>query len=305
MHRQLPSLARHARPLTVAIALALLAPAAQAAVTTFYTCPSSGSNGNHDYTFNGFYIAGLSAANLHSAQLYYNTDTPGQYQITISVHTGSYNGPLLATDSKSVSLSDTQDSAVTWSFTDPAIPSGATLYFVHTASGTGNVNFNLQPSGCAGNVETIGTSSTSNGFSVAVSLAQNTTPPPPACTASTTTLCIDNNLGDKRFQVTATYATTQGGGLSGSAHAISLSSLGVDHGGVMWFFGGDNPELIIKVLNGCNSNNHFWVYLAALTNVGFHVTVVDKQTGHSVTYSNADVHTAAPVQDVTSALTCP
>ncbi|HYL05618.1 MAG TPA: hypothetical protein VE075_06240 [Thermoanaerobaculia bacterium] len=124
------------------------------------------------------------------------------------------------------------------------------------------------------------------------------------CTASSTVLCVDNNPGDHRFKITVTFSTTQGGGRSGSGEAISLSSLGVDHGGLFWFFSADNPELLIKVLNACASNGKFWVFYSAGTNVGFTVTVEDTLDSQQKTYTNPDLTPAAPVQD-TSALGCP
>jgi hypothetical protein len=125
-----------------------------------------------------------------------------------------------------------------------------------------------------------------------------------ACTPNATTLCIDHNSGDGRFMIQVSYHTSQGGGLSGSGNAISLSTLGVTQGGLFWFFAATNPEMLIKVLDGCALDSHFWVFFAATTNVGFTVTVTDTMTGHQTFYNNADLHAALPVQD-TAALTCP
>ncbi len=104
--------------------------------------------------------------------------------------------------------------------------------------------------------------------------------------------------------IQVSFHTSQGGGFSGSGNAIPLSSLGVTEGGLFWFFGAANPEMLIKILDGCALNSHFWVFFAATTNVGFTVTVTDTLTGHQATYTNADKHAALPVQD-TSALACP
>jgi hypothetical protein len=125
-----------------------------------------------------------------------------------------------------------------------------------------------------------------------------------ACTPSATTLCIDQSSGDRRFMIQVHFHTSQGGGLSGSGNAIALSSVGVTQGGIFWFFGSSNPEMLIKVLDGCNLTSHFWVFFAATTNVAFTVTVTDTMTGHQAVYTNADLHAALPVQD-TAALTCP
>ncbi len=118
------------------------------------------------------------------------------------------------------------------------------------------------------------------------------------CTPDSTTLCIEG-----RFRIRVTYSTVQGGGLAGSGRAIPLTSLGVTKGGLFWFFGADNPELLIKVLDGCGVNGKRWVYFSAGTNVGFTVTVVDLHTGATKTYTNPDLNPAAPLQD-TSAFTC-
>ena len=123
------------------------------------------------------------------------------------------------------------------------------------------------------------------------------------CVPSANTLCIDDQPGDKRFQIQATVSTVEGGGVHGPASDIPLSGLGISQGGILWFFAATNPEMLIKVINGCGLGGHYWVFFAALTNVGFSVTVTDTQTGHFKTYTNADSTTAAPVQD-TSALPC-
>jgi hypothetical protein len=136
--------------------------------------------------------------------------------------------------------------------------------------------------------------------SVAASFTQQTGP----CASSAATLCIDQNPGDGRFQIQITYSTAEGGGLSGSGNAIALSSLGVTEGGLFWFFGATNPEMLIKIIDGCGLNNQFWVFYAATTNLGFTVTVTDTVTGHQAIYHNPDLTAALPVQD-TSALTCP
>jgi virginiamycin B lyase len=123
------------------------------------------------------------------------------------------------------------------------------------------------------------------------------------CVAGANTLCIDDQRGDKRWKITSSYHTSQSGGLSGNGNAIPLTSVDVTQGGLFWFFGADNPEMLIKVLNGCGVNQSFWVFYAATTNVGFTVTVTDTKLGRSKRYSNADLTAAPPVQD-TAAFSC-
>jgi hypothetical protein len=123
------------------------------------------------------------------------------------------------------------------------------------------------------------------------------------CVPSSTVLCVDDQPNDKRFKIQTTVSTVEGGGLNGPASNIPLSSLGITQGGIFWFFSATNPEMLIKVINGCGFNQEYWVFFAALTNVGFSVTVTDSKNGHFHTYMNPDQTTAVPVQD-TSALPC-
>ena len=123
---------------------------------------------------------------------------------------------------------------------------------------------------------------------------------PSTCTPDNTTLCIDAQPGDRRFKIKVDYITAQGGGFSGAGTAIPLSSLGVTAGGMFWFFGATNPEMLIKVVDGCAVTHNYWVFYAATTNVGLTTTVTDTKTGAVRIYTNADGHAAAPVEDVTA-----
>ncbi|MEA2694652.1 MAG: hypothetical protein QOJ16_4039 [Acidobacteriota bacterium] len=127
---------------------------------------------------------------------------------------------------------------------------------------------------------------------------------PAPCVPAGTTLCLDDKPGDRRFKVEVLYQTAQGGGLAGSGNAIPLASLGVNRGGLFWFFAPDNPEMLIKVLNACTGTTlRYWVFYSAGTNVGLAITVTDTVTGHVKTYSNPDLRSVAPVTD-TDALPC-
>jgi hypothetical protein len=123
------------------------------------------------------------------------------------------------------------------------------------------------------------------------------------CSAGATTLCINDQPSDRRWQVTASYSTAEGGGSAGSGQAIPLATLGVSEGGLFWFFDSTNPEMLLKVINGCSVNQNFWVFSSATTNVGFTVTVKDTKENRSKVYSNKDGTAAPPVQD-TSAFAC-
>jgi hypothetical protein len=140
---------------------------------------------------------------------------------------------------------------------------------------------------------------TPRGGQVAATLAVNFEP----CVPAPQTLCLDDLPGDRRFEVTAAYETVQDGGRSGFGGAVPLEILGVRRGGLLWFFNLANPEMLVKVLNGCAINGHYWVFHSAGTNVGFDLTVRDTQRDEAVLYSNPDLNPAPPVQDI-NALPC-
>jgi PKD repeat protein len=115
------------------------------------------------------------------------------------------------------------------------------------------------------------------------------------CTPSPTTLCLNNS----RFAVTATWRAA--GGQTGSGMAVSLTS----DTGYFWFFSPTNVEEVVKVLNGCSFNNHYWVFAGGLTNVKVTTTVVDTSTQQRVTYQNRQNTPFQPLQDTGALAVCP
>ncbi|MBV8203220.1 MAG: S8 family serine peptidase, partial [Acidobacteria bacterium] len=124
---------------------------------------------------------------------------------------------------------------------------------------------------------------------------------PASCSADAATLCIDNQPGDRRFLVNVLYDAT--GGPAGLGNALALSSLGVTQGGLYWFFQATNPEMLIKVLNGCPVNDDFWMFYAAGTNVGLSVIVFDTEKNLYLVFTNPGGTAAPPIQD-TAAFSC-
>ncbi|HVR29665.1 MAG TPA: hypothetical protein VMS86_09020, partial [Thermoanaerobaculia bacterium] len=64
-----------------------------------------------------------------------------------------------------------------------------------------------------------------------------------------------------------------------------------------------NPEVLLKVLDGCEVNGHYWVFWSAGTNVRLVVTVTDRRTARQRVYANPDLMPALPVTDI-RAFTC-
>lgn len=121
-----------------------------------------------------------------------------------------------------------------------------------------------------------------------------------SCVPNATTLCISDQVGDNRFKVQVAWSTAQSGGQSGMANAVPALPIGFSQGGVFWFFSSTNPEMLVKVLNGCSINQNYWVFASAGTNVGLTATVTDTVTGAVKTYTNPDLTPAQPIQDVTA-----
>lgn len=113
------------------------------------------------------------------------------------------------------------------------------------------------------------------------------------CNANGERLC----LNQQRFAVEVTY-TTEGTPKSGKAVPLSTES------GYFWFFGADNLEILIKVIDGCPITQHFWVFAAGLTDVQLRMTVTDTATGQKKTYVNQAGKGFAPILDTAAFATC-
>ena len=115
----------------------------------------------------------------------------------------------------------------------------------------------------------------------------------PGCQPDEHTLCLGE--GD-RFRVTARWAAQ---GADGPGRAVPLAAFA----GSFWFFDAANLEITVKVLDGCNLNGRFWVFLSGLTDVGVEVTVEDTATGDTWTHGHAAGTPLQPRLD-TNALNC-
>ena len=123
------------------------------------------------------------------------------------------------------------------------------------------------------------------------------------CTSDSTTLCL---LGD-RFQLQVNWRDQAGNAFtvpnlnqSGAGQAQPL----FDDTGLFSFFAPDNPEILVKVLNGCSFNDRFWVFAAAPTNMEYTLTVTDTADGAVKTYTNPFGVPAAIITDTAAFATC-
>ncbi len=118
-----------------------------------------------------------------------------------------------------------------------------------------------------------------------------------ACVPSARTLC----LGEGRFRVTASWNLADGSLGEGRAQQLTERS------GTFWFFDPANVEMLVKVLDGCRVPGlaAHWVFVAATTDVGYSLDVLDTRTGIHRTYGNTAGVAAVPVQDTETFVACP
>lgn len=133
--------------------------------------------------------------------------------------------------------------------------------------------------------------------SATVNVKDNDTPTGAVCVPDAETLCLGQ---DGRFGLTVTWRDQNGN--TGTGKSVDI---GKRDSGLFFFFGENNIEMLAKVLNGCRSTNHYWVFFAATTNVEFTLTVVDTQAGVSKQYKNKLGNSADAVTDTSAFDTCP
>jgi hypothetical protein len=115
------------------------------------------------------------------------------------------------------------------------------------------------------------------------------------CAPDDHTACLENG----RFKVAATFDAGSNG--SGNAHLVALAS----DTAYLWFFAPTNVEAVLKVLNGCGLNSHYWVFAGGLTNVKVVITVTDTANGTQKVFSNPANTTFLPIQNTSAFATCP
>lgn len=117
-----------------------------------------------------------------------------------------------------------------------------------------------------------------------------------ACVPSDYSLCLHGG----RFRVSARWRAFDGS--NGFAHAAPIA--GNDGSGLLWFFGADNAELTVKVLDACGVDGDWWVFLASASTVEYTLTVTDTKTGAARSYENALGQVPDLIAD-TDAFDCP
>jgi hypothetical protein len=118
-----------------------------------------------------------------------------------------------------------------------------------------------------------------------------------SCSPSDSVLCVQGG----RFKIVVAwsdFADTPG---------IGKVALALADSGLFYFYGPDNAEILIKVLNGCGDPSfpNYWVFGAAATTFEYTITVTDTKTGAIKSYHNSKGNASAAIADVNAFPTCP
>jgi len=113
-----------------------------------------------------------------------------------------------------------------------------------------------------------------------------------SCSFGGAALCLAG-----RFSVTARYHTAAG---SSPANPVPMTS----DSGYFWFFGPDNAEVTVKVVDACSLSGKFWIFSAGMTDVGVDLVVTDTKAGVVRRYSSPIGKPFQPILDTDAFPTC-
>ena len=96
------------------------------------------------------------------------------------------------------------------------------------------------------------------------------------CLENSSTSCLQHG----RFQIRASAIKHS----RARVQAKVRDALVGDAASLFYFFTFDNPELMVKVVDGCALNGRYWVFGSAATDLNYSVTVKDLAAGREETY---------------------
>ncbi|HEV8632181.1 MAG TPA: Calx-beta domain-containing protein [Thermoanaerobaculia bacterium] len=120
--------------------------------------------------------------------------------------------------------------------------------------------------------------------------------------------CADGALclADGRFEATMLWKREGAGATPEAVHpAIAASLSEAPRSGLFSFAPDGDLQVLVNVVNGCGVNGHYWLSLAAATDVEFTVRVRDTQSGRTWVHFNPAGTAPAAVRDVDALATCP
>jgi hypothetical protein len=120
--------------------------------------------------------------------------------------------------------------------------------------------------------------------------------------AQSATLVPAQRLGqliDGRFRVTVSWRDYEGR----TGRGVPVVA-GDDSSAVFSFFRPDNWELLVKVLDGCALNGHYWVFGSAGTDVEYTLRVEDLVSGEEAVYDNPLGRSSPAITDTAALAGC-
>lgn len=117
-----------------------------------------------------------------------------------------------------------------------------------------------------------------------------------ACRTTPTSHCLQGG----RFSVSVDWQgiVNGEGGAAGTVAGATADS------GLFFFYGPNNWEILVKVLDACSQNDHYWVFAASATTFAYTITVTDTVTGAVRTYSNRLGVPSPAITDTEAFATC-
>lgn len=124
----------------------------------------------------------------------------------------------------------------------------------------------------------------------------DTVPVTSTCAPNPTTACAF----DRRFKVEVDWETSSDSGM-GSV----VSGRRFFDGAEFSLANSNTSDLLVQLLDSCSQNDHFWVFSAATTDVGYTITVTDTATGVRRPYTHPLGSPLQPITDTAAFATCP
>jgi subtilisin family serine protease len=90
-------------------------------------------------------------------------------------------------------------------------------------------------------------------------------------------------------------------GLQGCGRPIPISS----QAGIYWFFAPGLPEVLVKIVDGCQVNGRHWIFVAGATSAEYELSVQDRQSGQSQLFRHAGGSLPVALRDAETFSVCP
>ena len=114
--------------------------------------------------------------------------------------------------------------------------------------------------------------------------------------------CLFLNGG--RFQTSLTWKRGSQDEFRSAQGVVLENETGFDETAYFWFEDPANIDVIVRVFNGCQFNDNFWVFYGSLTDAAFDIQVTDIETGLEKIFTHSGFKIGKPIQDTDAFATC-